>query len=60
MYPAIGRQLLLWNRPTDFAAALKDANKVEYTLEFDGQDDTIIVIGYKAQKTIQIQDVSLH
>ena len=47
--PEIARQLLLQNRPTDFAVALKDAIEIEYALEFDNQDDTINAIGRTAQ-----------
>ena len=55
----IACQLLLRNRPTDFAAALKDAIEIEYGLEFDNQDDTINAIGRTAQKTTPTPDASL-
>ena len=53
--PEIARQLLLRNRPTDFAAALKDAIEIEYALEFDHQDDIINAIGRTAKKQPQLK-----
>ena len=39
--PEIARQLLLCNRPENFADALKDAVEIEYALQFDGSGNAI-------------------
>ena len=49
--PEFGRQLLIRNRPANFADALKDAIDIEYALQFDSSDDTINAIGRGTQQT---------
>ena len=56
--PEIGRQLLLRNRPTNFADALKDAIDIEYALQFDSSDDTINAIGRGTRQTAQSSDTA--
>ena len=43
----IGRQLVLRNKPETFANALKDAEEIEYALEFDDSDKGINAIEHK-------------
>ena len=45
--PEISCQLLLRNRPETFANALKDAEEIEYALEFDGSGEGINAIEHK-------------
>ena len=50
LWPEIGRQLLLREKPANFAAAVKDATAIEYVLEFGGEDDSVHTIE-RTQKT---------
>ena len=56
--PEIGRQLLLRNRPVNFADALKDAIDIEYALQFDSSDDTINTKGRGTRQTAQSLDTA--
>ena len=58
LHPEIGRQLLLRNRPANFADALKDTIDIEYALQFDSSDDTINVIGRGTRQTAQSSDTA--
>ena len=56
--PGIDRQLLLKNKPANFADALKDAIDIKYALQFDSSDDTIHAIGRGSRKTTQSSDIA--
>ena len=50
LHPEIGWQLLLREKPANFAAAVKDTTAIEYALEFGGEDDSVHTIEW-TQKT---------
>lgn len=57
--PEIARQLLLRNRPANFADALKDAVEIEYALEFEGAGDSIHAIEQRKRQSAGMDETTL-
>ena len=57
--PEISCQLLLRNRPETFANALKDAEEIEYALEFDGSGEGINAIEHKKRHSEHLDTPAL-
>ena len=57
--PEIGRQLLLRNRPANFADALKDAVEIEYALEFDDLGEGIHAITQNKRQSEHLDSTAL-
>lgn len=57
--PEIGRQLLLRNRPTTFADALKDAVEIEYALELDDLGEGIHAVAQSKRQLEHLDNTAL-
>ena len=55
--PEIGQQLLLREKPANFAAVVKDATAIKYALEFGGEDSSVHTIE-RTQKTSEASNTT--
>ena len=59
LYPEIGCQLLLQNRPALSSDILKDAEEIEYAMTLDGSGEGIYAIEYKKRQLEHLDNGAL-